>query len=85
MATTEQITHELQQDMAALKADLGTLMVAVKDLSVEQGREAYGKARAQAQAVQESMEHYVEARPLASICFAFGAGFAIGNLLGNRR
>lgn len=89
---TEDITMELRQDLATLKADLGTVMNAVKDLSIEQGREVYGRlretgerARVQAQVAQESMERYIETRPLTSVLVAFGTGFAIGTLLGNRR
>jgi ElaB/YqjD/DUF883 family membrane-anchored ribosome-binding protein len=89
---TEEITTELKQDLAILRADLSTLMAAVKDLGVEQSRMAYDRlretgqqARVQIREAQESMEHYVEARPLTSVLVAFGAGFAIGSLMGNRR
>ncbi|HYE35338.1 hypothetical protein [Methylocaldum sp.] len=92
MATTEDITTDLKQDLATLKADMGNLMAAMKDLGVEQGRVAYTKARevgerarGQAMAAQESVEQYVEARPLTSVLVAFGTGFAIGTLLGARR
>jgi ElaB/YqjD/DUF883 family membrane-anchored ribosome-binding protein len=89
---TEDITAELKQELATLRADLGSLMTAVKDLGVEQGRMAYGRlretgeqARAQARAAQENIEQYVEAKPLTSVLIAFGTGFVIGSLLGNRR
>lgn len=92
MATTEDITTDLKQDLATLKADMGNLMAAMKDLGVEQGRLAYARARevgerarGQAVAAQESVEQYVEARPLTSVLVAFGTGFAIGTLLGARR
>lgn len=89
---TEEITTELKQDLATLKSDLGTLMTAVKELGVEQGRlatdrlrETGQQARMQVREAQDSIEHYVEAKPLTSILIAFGTGFAVGSLLGNRR
>jgi ElaB/YqjD/DUF883 family membrane-anchored ribosome-binding protein len=89
---SEEITAELQRDLATLKADLGTLMTAVKDLGLEQGRETYERlretgeqARVQVRAAQDNIEQYVESRPLTSVLIAFGTGFAIGSLLGNRR
>lgn len=89
---TEEITTELKQDLAALKSDLGTLMTAVKGLGVEQGRlaadrlrETGQQARVQVRAAQDSIEQYVEAKPLTSILIAFGTGFAVGSLLGSRR
>lgn len=89
---TEEITTELKQDLATLRADLGTLMTAVKDLGVEQGRQAADRlretgqqARVQVRAAQDSIEQYVEAKPLTSILIAFGTGFAVGSLLGHRR
>jgi ElaB/YqjD/DUF883 family membrane-anchored ribosome-binding protein len=89
---TEEITTELKQDLATLRADLGTLMTAVKDLGAEQGRlaadrlrETGQQARVQARAAQDSVEQYVEAKPLTSILIAFGTGFAVGSLLGSRR
>jgi ElaB/YqjD/DUF883 family membrane-anchored ribosome-binding protein len=92
MATTEDITEDLRQDLATLKADMGNLMAAMKDLGVEHGRTAYARARevgerarGHAMAAQESVEHYVEARPLTSLLVAFGTGFAIGTLLASRR
>ncbi|MGX2039426.1 hypothetical protein ACWJKU_04730 [Methylocaldum sp. MU1018] len=92
MATTEDITTDLKQDLATLKADMSSLMAAMKDMGMEQGRTAYAKARevgerarGQAIAAQESMGQYIEARPLTSLLVAFGTGFAIGTLLGARR
>jgi ElaB/YqjD/DUF883 family membrane-anchored ribosome-binding protein len=92
MATTDEITKDLKQDLATLKADMGNLMAVMKDLGVEQGRTAYARARevgerarGHAMAAQESVEQYVEARPLTSLLVAFGTGFAIGTLLGTRR
>jgi ElaB/YqjD/DUF883 family membrane-anchored ribosome-binding protein len=89
---SEEITTELQRDMANLKADLGSLMTAVKDLGLEQSRAAYGRlretgeqARVQVRTAQDNIENYVESRPLTSVLIAFGTGFAIGSLLGNRR
>lgn len=92
MATTEDITKDLRQDLATLKADMGNLMAAMKDLGVEHGRTAYTRARevgerarGHAMAAQESVENYVEARHLTSLLVAFGTGFAIGTLLASRR
>ena len=89
---TQDITTELKQDLATLRADLGNLLTAVKDLGVEQGRVAYGqlretgeRARVKARETQESIEHYVEARPLTSVLIALGTGFVLGSLLSNRR
>ncbi|CAL1239920.1 DUF883 family protein [Candidatus Methylocalor cossyra] len=89
---TDEISAELRQDLATLKADLNALMETVRELSAEQGRAVYGrlretgdKARAQVQAAQDSVERYVEARPLSSILVAFGVGFVVGTLLGSRR
>jgi ElaB/YqjD/DUF883 family membrane-anchored ribosome-binding protein len=90
--TTEEAATDLKEDLAILRADLNTLMAAVKNLGVEQSRMAYDRlretgeqARIQVREAQETVEHYIEARPLASVLVAFGAGFAIGSLIGNRR
>jgi ElaB/YqjD/DUF883 family membrane-anchored ribosome-binding protein len=89
---TDEITTELRQDLAALRADFGALMTAMKELGAEQGRMAYGRlretgqrARGQVHAAQDEVEHYIETRPLTSVLVAFGTGFALGTLLGNRR
>lgn len=79
------ITTELRQDVANLRADLGTLLATVKEMGLEQSREAYGQARAQVQTAQANLERYIETRPLTSILFALGTGFAIGSLIGHRR
>lgn len=89
---SEEITAELKRDLATLRTDLGVLMAAVKDLGVQQGRDVVGRVRqtgeraaVQAKAAQESVETYIEAKPLSSVLMAFGTGFAIGSLIGNRR
>jgi ElaB/YqjD/DUF883 family membrane-anchored ribosome-binding protein len=79
---------QLRRDIAGIKNDLGSLMAALKDMGMEQGREMYGRAREagqviHGQAVQatEQAGHFIEARPVTSVTVAFGAGFALGAMM----
>lgn len=85
MATaTEPTTTELQLEVTALKTDLGKLLDTVKDLTVHQTHTVYDQARGRVLAANDSLERYIEARPISSVFFALGAGFALGSVLGNR-
>lgn len=82
---------QISRDLASLKADIGSLMGAIKDMGAEQGRELYSRARdagevvrGQAVQTQETVGHYIEERPLTSVLFAFGTGFALGTIVGGR-
>lgn len=82
---------QLRRDITSIKNDLGSLMVALKDLGVEQGKMAYARAqetgevvRGQAVQAQEQVGQYIEARPITSVLVAFGTGFALGTLVGGR-
>lgn len=82
---------QLRQDITSIKNDLGSLMTTIKDLGVEQGRNLYSQAqeaggavRGQALQAQEQVGHYIEGRPISSVLVAFGTGFALGTLVGNR-
>lgn len=54
------------------------------DVMRERAREAGEAVRGQAVQTQEQMGQYIEARPLTSVMVAFGTGFALGTLVGNR-
>ncbi len=94
MAATEQINQEIDQlrkDMAGLRADLGSMVAAIKDLGAESSKAAFervretgDKARGQANAAQENLEQCIEERPITSVLVALGTGFVIGMLLGHR-
>lgn len=95
----EDITKELNQlksDIADLRDHMASLVKALKDAGIDQGREAYNKAserarqasesvRAQADEAYSAIGREVEEHPLTSVLAAFGTGFVVGMLLGRRR
>jgi ElaB/YqjD/DUF883 family membrane-anchored ribosome-binding protein len=54
------------------------------DVVRERAREAGEVVRGQAVQAQEQVGQYIENRPLTSVMIAFGTGFALGTLVGNR-
>ena len=95
MATTDEFSKEMEQlkkDLTGLRADIVSLVTSVKDLAGKQGGKVVGLAQDtekrvldQTKAAGESVEKYIEERPLTSALVAFGSGFVIGMLLSNKR
>ena len=95
MATTDEFSKEMEQlkkDLTSLRTDIGSLVTTVKDLAGKQGDRAVDLAhdtekrvRDQTKVAGESVEKYIEERPLTSALVAFGSGFVIGMLLSNKR
>jgi ElaB/YqjD/DUF883 family membrane-anchored ribosome-binding protein len=95
---TDEINKELNQlksDIADLREDMASLVKALKDAGIDQGRQAYDRAYERARRAGESVreradEAYgafgkeVEERPLTSVLAAFGTGFVVGMLLDRR-
>jgi ElaB/YqjD/DUF883 family membrane-anchored ribosome-binding protein len=95
----EEITNELNRlksDIAGLREDMASLLGAMKDAGVEQGRTTYNRASERAQRVREQVREQagevygtlgreVEEHPFTSVLTAFGTGFVIGMLLDRRR
>lgn len=95
----EEITKELNQlksDIADLRGDMASLVKALKDAGIDQGREAFNRTSERARQASESVreqadEAYsaigraVEEHPLTSVLAAFGTGFVVGMLLDRRR
>lgn len=95
MATADEFSKEMDQikkDFASLRNDIGSILASVKDLAEKQGQnvadlaqDAEKTVKNQAKEAGESVEKYIEERPLTSALVAFGSGFVIGMLLSNRR
>jgi ElaB/YqjD/DUF883 family membrane-anchored ribosome-binding protein len=95
----EEITNELNQlksDIADLRDDMASLLKALKDAGMDQGRNVYNRAserarrardqvREQAEDTYSTLGREVEEHPLTSVLTAFGTGFVIGMLLDRRR
>jgi ElaB/YqjD/DUF883 family membrane-anchored ribosome-binding protein len=82
----------LQQEIASIRNDMGSLLTAIKEVSLEKGENVYHKAReagevirGQAVEAQREVGHYIEERPLSSVMVAFGTGFLLGSLINLRR
>ena len=87
--------NQIKSDIKALRDDVASLMRVLKDVGVEQGRDAYDQAYENVRRASESVrnragEAYsafgkeVEERPLTSVLAAFGTGFVVGMLLDRR-
>lgn len=95
MATTDDFNKEMDQlkkEFSALRTDLGSLVASVKELAEKQSEKVVDLAedaketvRNQTKVAGESVEKYIEERPLTSALVAFGSGFVIGMLLSNKR
>jgi ElaB/YqjD/DUF883 family membrane-anchored ribosome-binding protein len=95
----EEITKELNQlksDIDDLRVDTASLVKALKDAGIDQGREVYNRAyerarhagetvREQANEAYSAIGREVEEHPLTSVLVAFGTGFVVGMLLDRRR
>jgi len=95
---TEQINKEVDQlknDIAALRADMSSLVKTLKDVGIDKGREYYDQAtdrahqasdtvRKRANDTYSAVGKEVEEHPLTSVLTAFGTGFVVGMLLDRR-
>jgi len=95
---TEQINREVDQlktDIAALRADMSSLIKTLKDAGIDKGREYYDNAsdrvhqagdtvRKRANDAYSAVGKEVEEHPLTSVLTAFGTGFVVGMLLDRR-
>jgi len=95
---TEQINREVDQlksDIAALRADMSSLIKVIKDTGIDKGRQYYGQASDRVQQAgdtvrQKATDAYttvgkeVEEHPFTSVLTAFGTGFVVGMLLDRR-
>jgi ElaB/YqjD/DUF883 family membrane-anchored ribosome-binding protein len=95
---TDDINKEMNQikaDINALREDVASLVRALKDAGMEQGRQAYDQAYESVRQAGESVGNRasdaysafgreVEQRPLTSVLSAFGIGFVVGMLLDHR-
>jgi len=88
--------NQLKSDIADLREDMASLVQAMKNAGVEQGRQAYDRAyekareagnsaRQRADQAYGAFEREVEERPFTSVLAAFGTGFVVGMLLDRRR
>jgi ElaB/YqjD/DUF883 family membrane-anchored ribosome-binding protein len=83
---------QLKKEFTALRNDLSSLVTSVKEIAGKQGErvvdlaeDAEKAVRNQTKVTGESVEKYIEERPLTSALVAFGSGFIIGMLLSNKR
>lgn len=95
---TEQFNKEVDQlkaDIAALRADMGSLIETMKEAGLDQGRQYYQRAserihqagettRERAADAYGAVGKEVEEHPLTSVLAAFGTGFVVGMLLDRR-
>ena len=95
---TEQINKEVDQlksDIAALRADMSSLIKTLKEAGIDQGREYYDRASERVQQAGDTVRNRasdaygavgkeVEEHPLTSVLAAFGTGFVVGMLLDRR-
>ena len=94
MASADEFSKEMDQlrkEFITLRHELGSLMTSVKDQAGKQGdkavdlaHDAEKRVRDQTKLAGESVERYIEERPLTSVLVAFGSGFVIGMLLSNK-
>ncbi|MBY0483652.1 DUF883 domain-containing protein [Nitrosomonas sp.] len=94
MASADEFSKEMDQlrkEFITLRHELGSLMTSVKDQVGKQGdkavdlaHDAEKRVRDQTKLAGESVERYIEERPLTSVLVAFGSGFVIGMLLSNK-
>lgn len=95
MATTTELNKDMDKlkgDIDDLRADVSAIAGTLKNLGLEQGKEAVNSARKvrdeasrQASAAKAKLEEEIESRPLTSVLGAFGIGFVIGRLLDRRQ
>lgn len=84
-------TRSVEEDLAALRADLKALTESVSSLAKDKGDEVRAKISDTAdRAVElgkqtaESMQDTVRERPITSVAIAFGVGMLIAHLLDRR-
>jgi ElaB/YqjD/DUF883 family membrane-anchored ribosome-binding protein len=82
----------LKEDLAQLRADLGSLTGKAAHQAkvmgrerLEQMRHALAAAKAKGGAAVEGTQHQIEEHPWAAVAIAFGVGLVVGKLLLHRR
>lgn len=84
--------NQIKADIKALRDDMASLMRTLKDVGVDQGKQAYDSAyenvrnagetvRERAGEAYNTFGKEVEEHPLTSVLAAFGTGFVVGMLL----
>jgi len=81
----------IEEDLAALRADLKTLSANVAGLLKGKGEalrselgDQVDKATASGRKAAENVQDAVRERPMTSVCVAFGVGMLIGHLIDRR-
>jgi ElaB/YqjD/DUF883 family membrane-anchored ribosome-binding protein len=84
-------TKSIEEDLAALRADLKALTASVAGLAKEKGDELRAdigaradQAAAAGRQATENVQDAVRERPITSVFAAFGVGILIGHLLDRR-
>lgn len=91
----DQEMNKIKSDISDLRADMASLINALRDAGIEQGRQTYERAYERARHTGETVrsrtdEAYgmlgkeIEEHPLTSVLAAFGTGFVVGMLLDRR-
>jgi ElaB/YqjD/DUF883 family membrane-anchored ribosome-binding protein len=85
--STQQATAQLRESAAQVQQNLRDMGGQVKDAAEEkfnelrdQAAEYYQEGRQRARAWEQSLEHYVQERPLKSLLIAAGVGAVLGFL-----
>lgn len=83
--------RRLQEDLDSLRRDLSQLTTTVRDIASarrDQGmaaaRDYADKAYGQAQEARAQAEQTIAANPLLSVATAFGIGYVLGRVLGDK-
>lgn len=89
--STSKEADELQEQFAALKADVAAIAETLKDMTdrrrvdgVEAVKTAASNAKHRADEASAEVQKHVAERPLASLLIAFGVGFLAGKALERR-
>jgi ElaB/YqjD/DUF883 family membrane-anchored ribosome-binding protein len=85
------LRDDLQSEMAALKNDLGKVKAdlrGIADALMTQGRSSAGAVRERVQerldTGMETVQEYIEERPITSLLVVLGVGLIIGKLLNSK-
>ncbi len=89
---TEKDMKTLQDEIAALREDLGKITGTVGDIARRETREflktakkTAGSVEDQAKDALDGLTDTIESKPVASVAASFGVGFILGLLLNGRR
>lgn len=84
-------TRSVEEDLAALRADLKALTESISELAKDKGdavraklSETADRAVASGKQTAETMQETVRERPITSVAIAFGVGMLIGHLWDRR-